>query len=256
MASLHIRYRDAILSEAADAVNTFRDLWASEPIPASEIVQTLVSDGGTDDSYKSDLYFYALHEKRSMEFLEMVFEVGFVSTTAIRNLAEHQSSKPSHFRFLLEKMDHEAIRNWRHHDSGQTLLASYMHAYVNPTEQLTQSTVLYMVETIGIPVDSTVTHELIRKCFVGAVRKAIELGVVFNTTPVDELIENSIWWRANGYAHFHDGDLDLMADMIRVLLDAGYSCLTANVRNLITNNGFDTECPALAALLAPAQAAA
>lgn len=249
MASLHRRYKDAILSEAVDAVNAFRDLWATEPIPASDIVKTTVYDDGDWD--RSDLYFHALHENRSMEFLLMVFEIGFVPTTAVDRLRANLSSKPSHFQFLLEKMDHETIRNWRDAEFHWTLLRHYMSAWVNPTDQSSHSTALYMIETIGIPLDSTVAHQLIRKGYVAAVQKAIEMGFVFSTTPVDELIENSIWWRANGCAHLHVGDLDLIASMIQTLLDAGYACLTANVRELITSNGFHTKCPVLADLLDP-----
>lgn len=239
MTTLFNRYKAALLS---DAVNSFRDLWATEPIARSEIV-----------SGHWNLYELALREDHSQEFLEMIFEVGFIPTCSIDVidiLAQKLSSKSSHLQFLLEKMDHETMRYWRHPETNETLLERYMFAYIEILHQSSRYTASYMVNVIGITVGATVAPKLIRYGYVDGVKKAISHGVIFESIPIYDMLEDSISLRTNGFAEYRLEHLDIIASMIQVLLDAGYDCLTTNVCDFIVGNGFHAECPALAALFA------
>lgn len=243
--SLYDQYREVIL---AGNVNAFHDLCEFHPISEEETA-------GTWNAI--DLRELILRAETSRDIITAAFDKEFIQKTDITHLSYCLSDSHDFVRWLLENMNHAAMRDWRAHDTGETLLQKYMYAFVNVTEQSSDDTALYMIETIGIDplagLHTLAPQRLIENGYFRSVAKLISMGIALEPDMVIHalgmMISNSVYWLNNGFGEHHVGDLDRIVRMIDTLVTGGYNCLTDDMREQIITAGFHEECLALAALL-------
>ena len=235
--SLYVRYREAIL---AGDVNVFREL--------PELSQNEV-----------DLRRHILVDSTNRDLILAAFEKNIVCRRDIHILSECLNDAPDFVMWLLENMNHEAMRNYRHPETGETLLQRYMYACsVDCTALSSDATALYMIETVGIdPLVAAHTPApelLINVGYIQSIAKLISMGVALG--PIDKIIDslniyicNLLLWRTGCVEQYNNG-LVKLANLITMLQAAGYACLTDAIRERITTNGFCEACPALALAIA------
>lgn len=225
--SLYVRYREAIL---AGDVNVFREL--------PELSQNEV-----------DLRRHILVDSTSRDLILAAFEKEIVSRTDIHTLSECLNDAPDFVMWLLENMNHEAMRNYRHRETGETLLQRYMYGCsVDVTALSSDATALYMIETVGIDplvgAHTPAPELLINVGYIQSIAKLISMGVALG--PIDKIINslniyisNLLLWRT-GFVEQYNNGLVKLTNLITMLQSAGYACLTDEIRE------FCEACPAIA----------